>query len=102
MAPRQLARQEERHVTQLHLASRFHRQRGYVFGLVCAHQRRDPRGDVVALLIEDVFSEQARQYRAPQFRLRAHPLRHRSFMRPLRKHPLPHIHLRHLCHSFLP
>jgi hypothetical protein len=95
LAPRKLAHQEEWHMAQMHLASSFSRQRGHILGFVGANKFRDPRGDRAALFVKRIFPEQARQHRPAQLRLRADLLRHRSLMRPRRKHPLPHIHFRH-------
>jgi hypothetical protein len=82
-------------MAKLHFVASLARQSRHVFRLVPRHKFRDLLRNVVALFIERVFPEQTRQHRAPQFALRVDPLRHRSLVRLRRKHPLPHIHLRH-------
>src|ERR1700722_1273425 len=90
------ARHEKRRMAQLHLVSSLARQSSHVFRLAPRNKLGDPLGDVVALLVEGILPEQARQHRAPKLTLRVNLLRHRSFVRSHREHPLPHIPLHHL------
>src|ERR1043166_2494410 len=83
-------------MAQLHRVTGLARQGGHIFRLVALHQFRDPSRGLVAFLIERVFPQQARHHASPQLAPRINALRHRPFVRPCRKQPLPHIHLRHL------
>src|SRR6267378_4897328 len=102
LAAREFACEEERRVTKLHFAACFPRESRYNLRLVLGGERGDALRDVIALLVEGVFPEQAGEHRAPEFALRVHLLRHRSFMRPHGEHPLPYVHLCHCCHSSFP
>src|SRR5215471_20033063 len=83
-------------MAKLHLVTGLASERGYIFQLVARHEFRETLRDVVALFIERVFPEQACQHTSPQLTPRIDMLCHGSFVRPCRKHPLPHIQFRHL------
>jgi len=102
-APRKFTHQEERHVTKLHRVASFPRDRRYILGLVACHKFGNALCNVIALLVERVFPEQAAQHGAQQLSPRVDLLRHRPFLGSRRKHALPNVKLHHLLHSsFLP
>ena len=101
-APRQFARHKERRMTKLHLVAGLARQSRHILRLALraqaprsASQCRSPSRKTYL----PRASTSARSAAVPSSHLTL--LRHRPFVRPHRKHPLPHIHFHHHHHSSL-
>ena len=95
LAASELADEEERHVAKLHFVACFDCKRSDVFCLVLRYKIGDAFGDLVALLIERVFPEQAGQDGTPEFQPRIDVLGHCPFVSSRREKTLPYIEF---CH----
>jgi hypothetical protein len=66
LVTRHLADEQQRHVPQLHLLTRFDRKRGNLLRRDLRHQFGNAAGDLDAVLVELALPKQAGQHRAAQ------------------------------------